>query len=86
MKVHICDPNYSKRKGFYHPYAEFNRQKKAIEKNGQFVKDGKFHKLAVRLEATLPRGIRAKDAFTTELLLETINEEKEVKHARHKQR
>ena len=67
------------KRGKYHPFAEHAKLQAHFEKHGQHVPDGKFHKLARKLEATLPRGYREKgDPYfsTTAILLELTNEEK----------
>lgn len=62
-------------KGQYHPFAEYHKAFERFRRT-PYVPGGKFHKLAMKIEATLPRGYREHDAFTTSLLLEIDNEEK----------
>lgn len=77
MKLRELEPRIAERKGHYHSMSEYLRLKRLIESDHQPVKNGKFHKLAKRLESTLPRGLRtAGGLLTTELLLEVINDEK----------
>ncbi|MBF4374557.1 hypothetical protein [Vibrio anguillarum] len=77
MKIYERDPRIAERKGHYHSMSEYLRFKHRIEATHQPIKNGKFHKLAKKLESKLPRGLRTKSGlFTTEILLEVINEEK----------
>ncbi|MGD8116961.1 hypothetical protein [Vibrio sp. TRT 29B02] len=77
MKLKERDPRIAEQQGHYHSMAEYCRLKKNIELNLQPIPNGKFHKLAKKLENTLPRGLRtAGGLLTTELLLEITNDEK----------
>ena len=79
MKVY-GDPAKFVRKGEYHPMGEYSKAKKRFE-YAQHNPGGRFHKLAQKIEKTLPRGLREKsepDMLTTTILLEVINEEKQA--------
>ncbi|RZQ97121.1 hypothetical protein D8T25_19410 [Vibrio vulnificus] len=77
MRIKERDPRIAARKGHYHSMAEYLRLKHQFEASHQPIKNGRFNKLAKRMEASLPRGLRtASGLLTTELLLEVINEEK----------
>lgn len=60
----------------YDPLAEYRRQMRKFQQQQQVVIGGRFHKLARRLEATIPRGLRERRG-TIEILLEVFNEEKQ---------
>ena len=84
--VYMSDPAYALRKRRYHPFAEYHKAIKRFEKNMQAVPGGKFHKLARKLEAMVPRGLRHKgdiEFSTTAILLEVINEEKAQRISKH---
>lgn len=77
MRLKERDRRIAEQNGHYHSKSEYARLKQRFENNPQPVKNGKFHKLAKRLEASIPRGLRAsKCASTTELYLEVSNDEK----------
>lgn len=75
MKIKMPEVKRCIRRGEYHPFAEFVKQKRRFEQQGQAVKNGRFHQLARKLENTIPRGLRC-DSFINEIFLELINEEK----------
>lgn len=77
MIIKEGDPRMAARRGHYHSLAEYLKLKRKFEKKQQPVKNGKFHKLAKKMESLIPRGLRtASGLLTTELLLEIINDEK----------
>ncbi|OCP68257.1 hypothetical protein [Vibrio parahaemolyticus] len=77
MRLKERDPRIAARKGHYHSMTHYLRLKRQFEANHQPVKNGKFHRLAKKLESALPRGLRtAGGLLTTELLLKVINDEK----------
>jgi hypothetical protein len=79
MKMYFGDVHLAIKRGKYHPLAEHSKMQRKLEKSGQFVPHGKFHQLTKKLERTLPRSFRDEGgAFTTELILEIINEDREV--------
>ena len=76
MKCHFGSVELAIKRGTYHPLKEYSLLKKKFTK-GQKVSFGKFHKLAKKLEQSIPHSMRsASGTLTTELLLEIINEEK----------
>jgi hypothetical protein len=78
MKVY-GDPRRAIKKDKFHPMAGYFKAMESFRKNGQHVKGGTFHKLAVKLDRTLPRGLREKGCakcLTSTLLLEHTNEKR----------
>ena len=77
MKCHFKPVELSIIHGTYHPMKEYFLLRKKFEQNKQKSIKGKFHKLAEKLERSLPRSMRSKGGkLTTEIMLEIINEEK----------
>lgn len=76
----VCsgNPRLAEIRGRYHPMSEYKRQQKVAMKKVSSNKAGRFHKLAAKIERTLPRGLRETGNMTystTCMLLEVMHED-----------